>query len=235
MTVRKKAEELTMPSSDGTIEIPAWVQVITKPTDADHVRNLLTARMDEVQRAINLAHEDSVRIPTEVQKQIGSLRELLTSVIAGNDSVYMEKFSSINTMFVERDKRTEKMEVATATAVSAALQAAKELSAEQGKAFAQSIAKSEAATSKQLEQLTVMQQAGNKTSDDKTNDLKERQGIFERQMAERLAQSDRQWIERLSQIEGQRKGGSDSWGAIGLIAGLVIAVATIVVSVMVHK
>jgi hypothetical protein len=192
------------------VKFQGWLRDVMHPTDAENVRALVMVEINEIKRSISLAHEDAVRIPTEVQKQVENLRGLLMAIINGNDAVYLEKFGSIGTQFIERDKRTEKMEIATATAVSAALQAAKELSAEQGKAFAQSIAKSEAATSKQLEQLTVMQQAGNKTSDDKTNDLKE----------------------RVTLLEGQRKGGSDF---LAIAIAIVAVAASIVIPFVLHK
>ncbi len=82
----------------------------------------------------------------------------------------------------------------------AALQAAKEAVGEQNKSSALAIAKSEAATTKQIDQLAGVIQTMTKAFDDKVGDVKD----------------------RLTRIEGAKQGMSAGWGlligAVGLVA-----------------
>lgn len=92
-------------------------------------------------------------------------------------------------------------------ATAAALQAAKEAVGQQNKSSAEAIAKSEAATSEQIKSLNTLIStvAGGLTS--KIDDVKERQTI----------------------VQGHSKGIGDGIGYMALIAGLVIALISLIV------
>lgn len=134
-----------------------------------------TAEMAAVKEGIKIAHDDFVRVPTEVQKQIAALKELLESTIDSGEMLKEEKFKNI-------DKRLDMVEQArveqkkdTATAVDAALKAAKEAVTEQNTSNVLAINKSEAATTKQIDQQAFLLSQIKTELVDKINDVKERQ------------------------------------------------------------
>jgi len=113
---------------------------------------MLLTRIDAMDKAQALFETNLTRVPTEVEKQVAHLKEL-----------HEEKFSSIQTQFIERDARSDQTSKDAKVAVDAALQAAKE-----------AVAKSETSTIKQIDQMTGMIQASNKGIDDKFQDVKDR-------------------------------------------------------------
>jgi hypothetical protein len=148
---------------------------------------LFGTKFDAFEKAIEVAHQDMVRVPTEVQKQVGSLKEL-----------HDEKFKGIATRFDERDARTKEVAELNQKAIDAALQAAKE-----------AVAKSEAATTKQIDSLGTLIATTAKTSDDKIAAVKENVTI----------------------IESRANGGNAVWGwvfgAIGMVAGIVAVLVSV--------
>lgn len=120
--------------------------------EVSSLEKLTTQRMDAIERAVEVAHNDLVRVPTDVQKSVTALRELLESRF----NVTEEKFRSIQVQFTERDVRTEQTQRDSKVAVDAALQAAKEAVGEQNRSSALAISKSELSTNKQLDQLQLL-------------------------------------------------------------------------------
>jgi hypothetical protein len=176
------------------------------------VKEVIYTRLDGMDRAIVLFNESVTRVPTDTDKQIVHLREL-----------HDEKFQSIAVQFLERDTRTEQTSRDSKVAVDAALQAAKEAVGEQNKSSALAIAKSEGATTKQIDQILALLQAATKASDDKFGDLKDRLNLIEgREMGARNT---------------EKKAG-DHWGLIfgGVMA--LVAVASLIMlalQIMPHK
>jgi hypothetical protein len=148
--------------------------------------------LDSMQRNLDRRHEDIVDV-------VGNLRTL-----------HEEKFHSIQVQFSERDTRTEQTSRDSKVAVDAALQAAKEAVGEQNKSSALAIAKSEAATTKQIDQIGVILSATAGGLNDKIEDIKD----------------------RLTRQEGASKGASDLWGIILGTGGIVIAVSSFIVSLL---
>jgi hypothetical protein len=134
------------------------------------LEKLLTQRLDAVDKAIVVAHENLVRVPTDVDKQVAHLKETMDRKL----ETHLEKFTSVQTQFAERDTRTEQTQKDSKVAVDAALQAAKEAVGKQQEASDRAIAKQEAATSKQIEAITLLISSNNRALDDKINDIKER-------------------------------------------------------------
>jgi hypothetical protein len=118
------------------------------------LKELLTARINAVEKGIEVAHADLVRVPTEVQKQISALKELTETKIQLNEQLTKEKFQNIDRLFamVEQSRIEQKKD--TATAVDAALKAAKEAVSEQNASNVLAISKSEASIAKQMEYVT---------------------------------------------------------------------------------
>ncbi len=80
------------------------------------------------------------RVPTDTDKQIQHLKELVVALIEERDKLVAEKFNGISTQFKERDVRVEQTARDTKVAVDAALQAAEKAVIKQNEQFGFSIA-----------------------------------------------------------------------------------------------
>ena len=125
--------------------------------------DVLVERFRGMDLAVKILEESRDKFTVQVNEKINSLKD-----------VHDEKFLSIGTQFKERDVRTEQSSKDSKVAVDAALQAAKEAVGEQNKSSSSAIAKSEAATAKQIDQIMQLIQTGNKAVDDKIGDIKDR-------------------------------------------------------------
>jgi len=132
------------------------------------LREILEARMSGGDRTVNMLKEAIDKMPLQIESSVSHLRIL-----------HEEKFHSIATQFAERDTRTEQTAKDSKVAVDAALQAAKEAVGEQNKSSALAIAKSEGATTKQIDLLGESIGALQKNQDDKIGDLKDRINIID--------------------------------------------------------
>lgn len=188
------------------------------------LQSLIVARLDAMDKATELLNQNVTRVPTDTDKQISHLKEL-----------HDEKFLSVQRQFQERDVRTEQIAAASTTAISAALQAAKEAVAEQNRASALSIAKSETATTKQIDQQGAQIQTQTSSLNDKIES--ETRGLNDKIQSETRALNGMIAVisSRLDRIEGQKSGHSESWGLLvgagGLLAalgGFAIAVAHLI-------
>lgn len=162
----------------------------------DGQQQLSEARFEGMDKAIELLQVITDRQPLDVDKKIINLQRL-----------HEEKFDSIQVQFKERDVRTEQSARDSKVAVDAALQAAKEAVGAQNTSSALAIAKSEAATTKQIDQQSVLISSSTAGLDDKISDIKE----------------------RLTRIEGEDKGKGQMWGMIASVIAVVAAIGTIIV------
>lgn len=226
---------MPLPGEVEQMVIPGWVQKITTPTEADHVLTQVMVHIDAIKKSIDLQHSDNARVPTLLDKEISRLKEYLLAKldeykgqtcslaeVLGNIqeivarelghfiSLQNEKFAAVKTSFEERDIRVKKTGEDASTAVAAALTAQKESVSEQNKSFAMAVSKSEASTTKQIEQLNSSMVMSDKAKDDKINDLKE----------------------RVTLVEGQRKGGSDF---LAIAIAIVAVIASIIIPLVMHK
>jgi hypothetical protein len=173
------------------------------------LEGVIITRLEGMDRALELLQSTADKFPQRIDEKIGSLGK-----------VHEEKFHSIQTQFTERDVRTEQTSRDSKVAVDAALQAAKEAVGEQNRSSALAIAKSEAATSKQIDQMGSLIQQNTNTSNDKIQDLKD----------------------RLTRLEGTGQGTQqessrgktatrDMIGVMGFILALLIGIGTIILSI----
>lgn len=132
-------------------------------TKIEGQRDLFQTRIDGMDKAVELLQERGNLQPAIIDAKIGTLRTL-----------HEEKFDSVQKQFQERDTRTEQQAIGTKLAVDAALQAVKEAGAKQQDASDRAIAKSEVATTKQLDGIGTLISANTKAFDDKIVDLKDR-------------------------------------------------------------
>jgi hypothetical protein len=140
--------------------------VILRATAA--LKELIFTRLDAMDKALVLLQSRADKVPSDIDIAVGAIR-----------AVYDEKFKSVALQFSERDVRTEQTSRDSKVAVDAALQAAKEAVGEQNKSSALAIAKSEAATTKQIDQIVILINATNASINDKVDDLKNRLSSIE--------------------------------------------------------
>ena len=118
---------------------------------------------------------DPTVLTTEaLAREINSVRERLASEVAHVKENSAIKFMAIEQSFADVANRTAEQKTDTKDALDAALAAQKEAVSLQTEASDKAIAKSEAATSKQIDSLTVLQNKAGEDTADKINDLKAR-------------------------------------------------------------
>jgi hypothetical protein len=137
-------------------------------------RAVLETRLDGMDKAIKLLQDTADKFPARIDEKIAALKEVHDQKFTALTDTHSEKFSSIQTQFKERDVRTEQSSKDSKVAVDAALQAAKEAVGEQNKSSALAIAKSETATTKQIDTLGTLIQTMTKSADEKIADVKDR-------------------------------------------------------------
>lgn len=131
--------------------------------EVSSLRAILETRFDGIDTLIHL-----------IQANISSRKADIDTAVEHLKKLHEEKFHSIEIQFAERDTRTEQTSRDSKVAVDAALQAAKEAVGEQNKSSALAIAKSEAGTTKQIDQIGVLINSTNNAVNDKVDDLKAR-------------------------------------------------------------
>lgn len=138
------------------------------------LRELVETRLAAMDKATELLAQTVGKVPSETDKAIEHLK-----------SLHSEKFHSIQVQFSERDTRAERESRDNKIAVDAAFAAAKEAVAAQNIANNESIAKSEASVTKQIDGAVALIGSNGKATDDKINDIKEqlavRQGAIGRE------------------------------------------------------
>lgn len=179
------------------------------------LRAAMQAKLDAIDKASQLFETNLNRIPTQTDREVKSLGELVDSkfttlqnLVGSNLMLTDEKFAGVDRQFVERDVRVLQSAAAATTAVNAALQAAKEAVGEQNKSFTLSIDKSETATMKQIDALLVTSQTATTGINTTVTDVKE----------------------RLTRIEGQALGRVDTKSDSNRSTSLTISVAAVIIS-----
>lgn len=183
------------------------------------LKELFGQRIQAIEDAVEVAHENLVRVPTETDKAIQHVREVFEERFA----TVAERFAGVQVQFRERDVRVEQTARASKEALDAALQAAKEAVGKQNDSFVTSISKSEAATNKQLEQLGALITTTSGATNSKVDDLKER--------IQRLEGDDRG---HLAVSSSRQQWGQSSMAVISLVLFGGLSFLGLVVSVAAH-
>lgn len=181
------------------------------------LKEIVFTRLDGMDRAILLFNENITRVPTDTDKQIGHLYTLtlekFTTVDAKFDA-YTERFKAIFDKFIEIEVKRVENKVDSSTGIAAALQAQKELVAQQNTSNALAITKSETGMLEQLKQLQALLAAEAKALDGKIADNKDRITTFEQRIVGQTT------------ANMATQGSQTQWvGIIGLILGTLIALA----------
>lgn len=198
----------------------------------------LATRLDGVEKAAELWREDWTRVPTEVQKAVSSLSELLSTKIATIDARLTNEVALVNrhadiAVRTNADLIEEKIRAlretlrvieehisqnfrASELQVEKAFSAAKDLGTEREHANSAAIAKSEAGTTKQIDQLVIAQQTAVKNTDDKMASIETNFGDKHAGLEKRVAAIENRGA-------GHKEGTSDFMGTIGWIVGIIAA------------
>lgn len=168
-------------------------------------REIIEAQIQGINDGIETRLKERDKAIQLLQHQLDKIPDLVVDRVMQLQTLHQEKFGSIGTQFAERDTRTEQTSRDSKVAVDAALQAAKEAVGEQNKSNALAISKSEAAFTKQIDQIGVLVNSMQKAIDDKIEDIKV----------------------RLQVMESVKKGQGDIWNIWFGVTGLIIAVASV--------
>ena len=195
-----------------------------------NVKELITGRLDRMDKAQELFENNLTRVPTEVQRAVGTLEALhsvrfdqvYTSIAAlallvdtkfdANEHSRSEKFLRVDDQFALRDKAVKETADLTGLALTAALAAAEKSAQRQTDWFSASQSKLEATFTKQQDQLAETVKTLNNTLSDKVNTVKE----------------------SLTLISGSSSGRSAMWGWVVAGAGLVFSGIAIIVAIAVY-
>lgn len=150
-----------------------------------------------------------------MEKALVGVQDVISARIVGMDRETDERFKSIAMQFNERDARVEHTSSQNKLAIDAALQAQKEAVLEQNRANALAVAKSEAAFTKQIDQIGALINAMSKSADERNDDLKNRVSKIETSSTGRI-----------NTIEGRAQGSGEAWGyLIGVVGAAAAAVS----------
>lgn len=127
--------------------------------EIDLLGSLIAARLVAVEKTQQAFEQNITRVPTDVDKQVGQLRDLLEMRFQVADA----NFANIDTQFRERDVRTDLAADSVGKAIDAALRAAQERAD-----------KTESALFKQLDQLSVLFDRQAAALQQQLGDVKER-------------------------------------------------------------
>jgi hypothetical protein len=207
---RKEYREVANAQPDPTVRTIEQLQ-----REVSALKELHGVRLEAMDKAIKIAHEDLVRVPTDVQKAVSALHDVLMETFKIHD----EKFSGVQRQFEERDVRSDKTAELNQKALDAALLTAEKAVSKQQESFTVATTKSEASFTKQIEALGVQLTSIVKTNDDKFSDF-------------------RQSISRLdttyAALQSRAAGHGDTWGYI--VAGIVVVgiIVDVLIKLSVH-
>jgi hypothetical protein len=194
--------------SRGSVPVPDPTKLTTDQLrqEIKALRELIESRINSIESLHNVLEQKVESDKTAFAKADQNLRELMEEKICRLRTTNEEIFERINVQFLERDKRTEQLSIASSTAIAAALQAAKEAVGAQNTSNSIAIAKSEGSTIESIRQLQTLFNTSIASIKDQMDDIKS----------------------RVDKAEGQVKGAGLIWGlAIGLI-GAVFGIIGIV-------
>jgi hypothetical protein len=186
----------------------------------------LETRFNSNEHATNATHE-------EVNRRLVTLQELIQTKLDLIDGTNDEVFKRIEVQFTERDKRTDQLALASATAIAAALQAAKEAVGAQNTSNSIAIAKSESSTLESLRQLRELFISENRATNAKVDDLKSRldkgegKGSVTEPANAELLRTMQSGYESLRSGADKGVGGAEktmqNWAVAAVLAGVVVA------------
>jgi hypothetical protein len=204
----------------------------------------INVRIDGMEKAVEVFQADLTRVPTQLDRAIGGLRELLEAKLSSSgadrqllhqelnqmpfliketmsrmEGLMLEKFAGVEAKFVERDTRTDQRAGDTKLAVDAAFAAAKEATA-----------KIESGFTKSIDSILELIRTTTKASDDKTSDLKDRLTAMEARTAGISAAN----IDQRGARQDAHNQQVDSHGSTAIIISVIAVIVSIVISIALH-
>jgi Holliday junction resolvasome RuvABC endonuclease subunit len=143
--------------------------------EISHLEKQIDIRLTAMDRAVEVFKSDLVRVPTELDRRLIQIKELVFERFSAIDV----QFNSIDKSFIERDVRNLQSIESSKTAISTALTAQKALASDHIIALSAAINKSEQHTTNQLEQQRTVLISVEKTLSDKINDVSDRMNRWE--------------------------------------------------------
>lgn len=195
-------------------------QVLREVMSLEH---LAMQRMDAIEKAVTVAHENLVRVPTDVDKAIGHLHELMNEVVA-----------HLRLMMDERDLRYDQRFKAQTEAVSTAMTAAEKAVAAALSAADRAVAKAETASERRFESVNEFRASLNdmtrlliprSEADKQFGAIAEKVDSLHRSISEKVDSLQ----QRMDKTEGSGAGLQKGWGILLGLIGLVSSVVAIVV------
>ena len=171
-----------------------------------NLREIVNAGFSARDEAVRLLHEDMVRVPTLLDRVEAKIVDLF-------DARLLAQRELIDQKFAELEKRSKDLDEARATALIAALAAAKELVGVQSTSSSQMIAAANANFTKQIDGMQTAFSGQLKASEDRYTDLKER------------------FTAIAATMEGTQTYRENRRGEIGTILGVVGALAFVAAAV----
>ena len=220
-----------MPESSPAIAAPATISrpdpdptVLTTQAlyrEINQVKQLLDANMAGVKETlsarITAIDHDLDRLQLAVEQEPAQTGVLVDTL----KTLHNEKFGSIQVQFIERDVRTEQTSRDSKVAVDAALQAAKEAVEKQNTSSALAIAKSESATTKQIDTQGILITTA-------TTSLNERIDAASATMNSKIDDLK----DRMNRIEGGATAGHQAYGYIVGVAGSLIGIISLLYNIL---
>jgi hypothetical protein len=207
---------------------PSLRTLQTVQHDIAALEKLINTRLDAMDKELTLFREGITRVPTEVDKGIGNLQARIGETF----KLYDEQFRSIGIRFLERDARQElaredlkarqdQARQDAETRVSAAFAAADQITRLQNETSALAIAKSEAATAKQIEQLQSSLQTAVKTLDSKIDSVDGSLDGKVMDVKERCSATDTRVTAILASASGQTAAQTTQQSTVGQWVGVI--------------
>jgi hypothetical protein len=149
--------------------------------DVEAAREVLEARLNAMDAATDLRLQTITAAPELWRREVKHLAVLSDEKLNALTRQVDERFNSIGLQFTERDIRGTQAAEASAQALAAALQAAKELVGAQGEASAAAAVKAETSFTKQIDQIGVLVAGLDKSVSDRI-------GTVEKSLNDRIAE-----------------------------------------------
>lgn len=137
------------------------------------LKELTQAETTSIKDSIKIAHDDLVRVPTEVQKVASSLQLLLETKIFYEAKLADKEIKHITEKIEWIDRIRLEQKADSSMALNAALASAKELVTVTNNSAQQAVQKQEAAFNKQIDQLILVAQTMGNNLGDKIADVKD--------------------------------------------------------------
>ncbi len=123
----------------------------TLTREISNLKELVFTRIEGIEKAIKLSHENFVRVPTDIQKEVGALKEFILAKFEGEHQLKEVKFGKVEQRFELIESARLEQKGDTKTAVDAALKSQEAAFVKQNESFLLSINKSEESTRRQIE------------------------------------------------------------------------------------